>query len=203
MPLDQPGLRVRRPNDAFQLKIRLLGIEPPIWRRIRVAETMPLPKFHGALQAVMGWTDSHLHQFRVGGLLFGEPTMEHELGPIDYTRVTLNQILPGKSATCVYEYDFGDGWEHLIEVEEEVPAGGTETLIPICMDGARACPPEDCGGPSGYESLLAAIESPGHPEHDEYIDWLGGPYDPEAFDRDRVNRALARLSTRPARRRRR
>jgi len=198
---NQPRLRFPRPNDVFQVRISLLEIEPRIWRRLLVAQNMPLPRFHSVIQAAMGWTDSHLYQFKVGEVCFGEPTLEYEPGPIDHRRIALNQILPRRGVSCVYEYDFGDGWEHLIEVEDEVPADAVTVPVPRCVAGERACPPEDCGGSHGYADFVAAIRDPKHPERYEYLQWVGGQFDPEAFDLEQVNQLLARFAARAPQRR--
>jgi hypothetical protein len=121
-PENQSRPRVRRPDDVFQLRISLLAIEPPIWRRILVPPDLPLPRLHRIIQISMGWTDTHLYQFKVGKVCFGEPGNEYATGLVDHRRIPLNQILPRRGATCIYEYDLGDGWEHLIELEDVVPA---------------------------------------------------------------------------------
>ncbi|MDQ6772505.1 MAG: plasmid pRiA4b ORF-3 family protein [Candidatus Dormibacteraeota bacterium] len=196
------GERFRRPDDIFQLRVTLLEVEPPIWRRLLVAQDLALPRLHSILQVVMGWTDSHLHQFRAGEVGFGEPTMEYEPGPIDHRRITVNQILPRRGASCVYEYDFGDGWEHLLEVEAELPVESVKDPIPRCLGGERACPPEDCGGPGGYMRLLEAVQDANDEEHDDYLEWLGQDFDSEAFDLRGVNSVLARFRTRSRQRNR-
>jgi hypothetical protein len=195
---DAPRYRFRQPDDVFQLRVSLIDSEPVIWRRILVDQDVLLPRLHKILQAVMGWTDSHLHQFTVAGVRFAEPNDEFSPGPIDYRRIALNQILPARGATCVYEYDFGDSWEHLIEVEDELARDVVSGPLPTCLDGARGCPPEDCGGTHGYDLLIQAIADPRHPEHDEYLAWAGGEFDPEAFDVNAVNKLLA-ASARPRR----
>ncbi|MGH9896638.1 MAG: plasmid pRiA4b ORF-3 family protein, partial [bacterium] len=149
-----------------------------------------LPALHTILQVAMGWTDSHLHQFSVADLRFAEPDNESDPTPIDYRSITLNQILPRSGATCVYEYDFGDSWEHLVEVEDELARETVADPLPRCVDGARACPPEDCGGMHGYELFLEAIGDQRHPEHDDYVRWVGGGFDPETFDIGAVNKKL-------------
>ncbi len=177
------------------MRVSLIGIEPPIWRRLLVAQDVMLPQLHAILQPVVGWTNSHLHQFKVGDVIFAEPNREYEPAAIDYRRIALNQIAPRKGATCIYEYDFGDGWEHLIEVEDELPVERVRPPIPRCLEGERACPPEDCGGPPGYADFLAAIRDPDHPENDGHVEWAGGDFDPEVFDLEGVNRILARFSS--------
>jgi hypothetical protein len=195
----EPGrsLRFPLPDDVFQLRVSLMGVKPPIWRRVLVAQDVTLPQLHVILQIVMGWTNSHLHQFKVGDLVFAEPHQEYEPGPIDYRRITLNQIAPRRGSTCVYEYDFGDGWDHHIAVEDELPIETVRGAVPRCLEGERACPPEDCGGAYGYADLLKALRSPRHPEHDSSIDWVGPDFDPERFDAERVNASLPRPVPRP------
>src|SRR5215510_2084124 len=191
-----PSRRFSRPDDIFQLKVSLLDVEPPIWRRFLVPQDVRLPRLHGILQVVMGWTDSHLHQFKVGDVRFGEENHEFEPSPIDYTTIQLNQIAPRTGATCMYEYDFGDGWEHLIEVEDELPVESIREPLPRCLDGERACPPEDVGGPHAYANFLVALGDPDHREHDEWRQWAGDDFDPAAFDVNRINRMLVRYSPR-------
>jgi Plasmid pRiA4b ORF-3-like protein len=198
-PTDQ-AMRFPQPDDVLQLRVSLLEVEPAIWRRLLVPQDVLLPHFHAILQVCMGWQNSHLHQFKVGHVRFGEPDREFEPGPIDYRRISLNQILTRRGSSCVYEYDFGDGWEHLIELEEELPSADVTARLPHCLGGARACPPEDCGGPHGYSELLSALRDPGHKDHLAMLQWAGGSFDPEAFDIDRVNRLLSRFASRPGRR---
>ena len=101
----------------------------------------------------------------------------------------------GEDSRFTYDYDFGDGWEHVLEVEKVLlPQKGVR--YPVCLDGARACPPEDVGGMGGYEEFLKAIRDPNHPEHEEYLDWIGGNFDPEQFDLDEVNDILRSLKQR-------
>lgn len=180
------------PDDIYQVHVSLMGIEPPIWRRLLLRQDMLLPRVHDVLQLAMGWTDSHLHQFKVNEVRFGEPDIEFEPGPIDYRQISLNQIAPGRGTTCTYEYDFGDSWKHLLVVEAELPVDSVEGHIPRCIEGSRACPPEDCGGTWGYADFLRAWREPAHPEHEANRQWSGHAFDPEAFDLERVNRNLAR-----------
>jgi Plasmid pRiA4b ORF-3-like protein len=182
--------RFSRPDDVFQLRVSLIGIEPSIWRRVLLPQDASLGRVHGVLQAVMGWSDSHLHQFKVGDVRFAEPDKESDRGPIDYRSITLNQIAPRRGSICIYEYDFGDGWEHLVVVEDELPIETVKDRLPRCIGGERACPPEDCGGPHGYTELLNALQNPRHPSHDAFRRWTGGAFDPERFDLEHVNRAL-------------
>jgi hypothetical protein len=145
----------------------------------------------------MGWTNTHLHQFKVGDIHLAEPNDEdYEPYPIDYRNISLNQIARYRGSSCIYEYDFGDGWEHLIEVEEELPIEAVASPLPRCIGGERACPPEDCGGSNGYDEFVGAIRDPDHDEHESYVEWAGGDFDPESFDIAAVNQRLALLALR-------
>jgi len=189
------GRRSRRRGSAapiYQLKVTLREIRPPIWRRLQVSGEVTLARLHDALQVAMGWTDSHLHQFRVGREVYGIPDPEDlDWGPPvrDERRVKLSSVLRAEKARMVYQYDFGDNWEHDVRVEKILPADPS-TELPVCLTGKRACPPEDCGGPWGYENLLRVVSDPEDPEHEEMLEWLGGPWDPEDFEPAVVNELL-------------
>lgn len=182
---------------------------PSIWRRVQVQGQVSLLKLHRILQAVMGWQDYHLHQFIVGGdttsvggigwivgtgtrYLMPDPDFGLQPGEKNERGVKLAQIAPGKGATFVYEYDFGDGWQHEIVVEELLPPeeGG---YYPMCLEGAGACPPEDVGGIGGYTEFLEVIANPRHPEHKAMLRWAGGRFDPQSFGLNEVNQRLTRL----------
>lgn len=188
-------LRFSEPGDVFQLRVSLIDIEPLIWRRLLVPQDVTLPRLHTILQITMGWSDSHLHRFNVGDIRFGEPDEDSWSSTIDHRRITLNQIAPRMGSTFIYEYDFGDSWEHLVDVEQELPRESSAGAVPRCLGGERSCSPEDCGGPSGYGRIVEAIRDPHHLEHDEYLDWAGEQFDPEAFTVDGVNRLLARYAS--------
>jgi hypothetical protein len=178
-------------NDIYQLKVTLRNSKPPIWRRIEVPGNIGLDKLHHILQATMGWWNSHLHQYIVGQTYYGQPDPEYgyDLEMEDERKVKLNQIAPSEKSRFIYEYDFGDGWEHLIVVEKILPPE-KGVRYPRCIKGKRACPPEDVGGMWGYESFLEAIKDPNHPEHEDMLDWWGDDFDPEAFDLEEINDAL-------------
>jgi hypothetical protein len=181
----------KKPTQIYQIKVTLDDTQPPIWRRIRVQGDFSLPRLHAVLQIVMGWTNSHLHGFRVNGRYYGESDPDYDglLDVIDERQVRLSQIAPDVGSHFVYEYDFGDSWDHELVVEQ-ILSPPKEVQYPLCMDGYRACPPEDVGVVGGYAELLAAIHNPRHPEHAEWIQWVGGKFDPEAFDLQSANELL-------------
>jgi hypothetical protein len=169
-----------------QFRITLLETSPPIWRRIQVGDGT-LDKLHEHIQTAMDWTNSHLHRFTIGGRLFGDPLlMEEDFdegGYEDSTVTMLSDILPasGNRFRFDYEYDFGDGWQHEVLFEGHLKCEPDETY-PVCLEGARACPPEDVGGVSGYADFLQKITDRGNEEHDGSLEWAGGWFDPEEFD---------------------
>jgi hypothetical protein len=178
----------RRPvRTAISLDIALEEFEPRIWRIIAVDERTTLSDLHCVLQIAFGWLDYHLFDFEVEGKRYEDPDPEAEGG--DATAVTLASLGLGAGDVFHYRYDFGDGWTLRIEVRERLPADRNEWL-PMILDGGRAGPPEDCGGPGGLAALLEALEDPGHPEHGEYRDWVGEDYDPTLFDRRAANSFL-------------
>ncbi len=178
----------------YQLKITLNSTRPPVWRRVLVPGDTTLRQLHDLLQIVMGWTDSHLHQFVIGGATYGatEYDDEGDLELLPEQRYRLSQVVPKPGARFVYEYDFGDGWNHTVLVEKIVPPE-PGAHYPLCVAGKRACPPEDVGGVWGYETFLEAIRNPRHPEHEEYLEWVGGDFDPDAFDVEAGNAQLRRM----------
>ena len=178
-----PGTNASGSGIAHQLKITLRDIRPPIWRRVVVDGAGTLHHLHDVIQAAFGWFDSHLHEFDIDGEHYGIPH-EDDWTPVnDERRVSIDEI--AGAGRIRYTYDFGDNWEHDIIVEKTLPAGEFAT-VPDCIDGRRACPPEDCGGPWGYAELLKILADPDHPEHAErveWLDWIGRrALDPGAFD---------------------
>jgi hypothetical protein len=182
-----PKAKKAKPTDTVhQFKITLLESNPPIWRRIQVKDCT-LDKLHEHIQTVMGWTNSHLHHFKVGEQLYGDPMlMEENMEEMDYqdsTSTKISDILPktGKRFRFVYEYDFGDSWEHEV-VFEGCPKAEAGRQYPICLEGERACPPEDVGGVGGYADFLEAIRDKTHEERAAMFEWVSGWFDPEEFD---------------------
>ncbi|HDR8951492.1 plasmid pRiA4b ORF-3 family protein [Burkholderia vietnamiensis] len=182
----------RSSGQLLQLKIELSRIKPLIWRRILVPETVALAKLHRIIQAAMGWTDSHLHEFEIAGERYGVPDPEFDFGEpvISEVRTKLGKSLGG-DASLRYVYDFGDDWEHKIKVEKVLPADVCPT--PVYLGGANACPPEHVGSPYGYVEFLEAIADSAHPEHEHMLGWHGGPFDPAAIDHDLIQARLQRI----------
>ncbi len=179
---------------VYQLKVTLKGSKPPIWRRIQVSSQTTLGQFHEILQTVMGWYDCHLHQFSIGGIDYGQPHPDLGFGQDirNEKSVPLSRVVPGEKFKFDYTYDFGDGWEHQIVVEKVLPPD-PEVQYPVCLKGKRNCPPEDCGGIWGYAELLEVLTESDHPDHSEMLEWVGGSFDPEAFDLDEINLLLGSL----------
>ena len=186
-------------TQIYRLHVELQYIAPPIWRRLRVPSSIPLARLHQVLQITMGWTNSHLHQFDIGGTPYGVPDQEWpELGFIDERSVTLAGALGEATTAFSYTYDFGDDWQHAIRVEAAVPADDASPQV-LCLAGANACPPEDVGGPPGYLAFMHAITDPSHSDHAEMLSWCGGAFDPRGFDLNAVNAKLRKLKI-PSRR---
>lgn len=176
----------------YQLKVTLLGIRPPIWRRIQVRGDVTLYKLNRTIQVAMGWLGGHLFEFQVGDLAFGEPDPEWDRQEVRSARRTrLHEVAAalGVKGRFKYLYDFGDYWKHDAVIEKVLPAE-PHVRYPICMAGRRACPPEDCGGTWGYADLLEALRDPNHAEHEHQTEWVGGSFDPEAFDLEETNQVL-------------
>ena len=196
--LDAPKTRKRRPTKSdllFQFKITLLDIKPAIWRRIQVPDCT-LADLHEYIQAAFGWENYHLHQFEIDGVQYSQPAPDGDDFDMDFedeTDVLLSKLLPksAKRTRWIYEYDFGDGWRHEV-LFEGFPPSDPKAKYPLCLEGERACPPEDCGGPWGYADYLAAIADPEHEQHEEMLEWRG-PFDPEAFDAKRATKEMRKV----------
>ncbi len=182
----------------YQLEIVLLGCEPAVSRRLQVPATANLGWLHAVLQVAMGWTNSHLHQFEIGGDCYSDTrhySARYEGDPeiLDERKFTLQKLFPAEKISCGYEYDFGDSWAHEITVLKVLPPDAAAAKSALCLGGTGACPPEDCGGIGGYIELQRALKNRRHPEHQTMKEWLGRPLDPEAFDPVKVNTYLRKL----------
>ena len=172
----------------YQIQIALKGSKPKIWRRILIDSDILLVDFHKVIQTTMGWTNSHLHVFSDGIEEYSPKEFEVEYAK-DSRTVRLDKILKEENAKINYEYDFGDGWEHIIKLEKILtPNDNLQT--PQCIAGKRNCPPEDCGGIWGYSNMLEILKQPEHEEYESYIEWLGDDFDPEYFNKDEKNKML-------------
>ena len=180
------------------LRIELLDVAPLVWRRVLVPDRWTLASLHGYLQWVMGWTDSHAHEFLVGEGIVAPDWWIAEIGCDDDTRgyrderrVSVAAVLSELRGTGEFEYhyDMGDGWQHRVVVESLPPLAETrDRLFPVCLAGENACPPEDVGGPSGYALFLEALADRDHEQHEDLVRWIGGVFDPKGFDLNRINR---------------
>jgi len=186
----------RAVEEVAWLKIELSELDPPVWRRVAVPTDFPLRRLHDVIQAVFDWRDSHLHQFEVDDRVYGQTEIAGE----DFwpgrqysdRNVTLGALLARGVERFVYRYDFGDDWEHIVTVEG-VAAPEAGVAYPALLDGARRAPPEDCGGPPGFEAFLEAMADEAHEEHDDLMDWYGGPFDPEDMELEIVEAMLGRI----------
>ena len=183
--------RRRSVKTAVQLRISLMEHTPTIWRRLLVPGEITLSKLHMVFQAAMGWEDYHLHYFEIGGQRYGTLDEDFETEDIVDEAVTFVDVIKAPMRFS-YEYDFGDSWRHEVVVES-IDLVPLMLKFAICLDGQRSCPPEDCGGTGGYEEFLEAIANPDHEEHDDYVGWLGLPFDPERFSLAQTNVALQRV----------
>lgn len=184
----------KKPTQIYQIKVTLDDTHPPIWRRIQAPGNTTLLKLHDILQIVMGWEDYHLHMYTIEGLIYGDSADDEygDLGTVNEANYKLRQVIYREGQRFSYEYDFGDSWDHTLLVEKILPPQ-EGVRYPLCLKGKRACPPEDVGGLWGYENFLEAIRDPSHDEHEEYLTWVGGKFDPEAFDLDEVNARLRNM----------
>jgi len=181
-----------------RLKITLDDVEPAVVRRLEVPLDLRLDRLHLVLQAVLGWTNSHLWEFRARDVGWGlpDPEWDRGSGPLDARKATLLKVIEDTGAkTLTYLYDFGDGWEHTTKVERIGP-GDPAVTYPRLLEAVGRCPPEDVGGPPGYEEFLAALADPKHERHAEMIEWHGDNFDPHAVDATEINRAIEDVARR-------
>ncbi len=188
--------KAKAEKHIYQLKVTLKYSKPPIWRRLLVASDTTLAKLHDILQITMGWEDAHLHHFKIGEVYYSKPMTMFDMEDLDNEdshKVKLSQIVTGEKFKFLYEYDFGDSWYHEIVVEKILPHDSQQPL-PRCITGKLACPPEDIGGIGRYYWVLEVLEHREDPEYEDLLEWLGGDFDPDAFDMDAINQELSRLS---------
>lgn len=193
MPRESTGSGSRSSETLHALRVELLDIDPPIYRDILVRSGATLETLHEVLLTCFEWSGEHMHRFTAGKRQF----MSVEVGPErdveDEARVELRDVLPRVSSKLHYEYDFGDSWLVLVRTTEirKVEPGGPRVRTATLVDGARASPPEDCGGVGGYEGICAATSDPNYPGRDDILEWFGDtPFDAEAFPKDEIRRIL-------------
>jgi hypothetical protein len=185
-------------DKIFQVKITLVDSNPGIWRRLLIPSDLRLSVFHKVIQVAFGWTNSHLHQFifndKFYTVRYPHDLDWYELPNIDYKKekIRSSDLISAVGESLIYEYDFGDSWNHEILIEKILPVD-ISVKYPVCLEGKRNGPPEDCGGVWGYHDLLEILKHPEHEEYDSYIEWLGGKFDPGKFNIERVNSVFQRL----------
>ncbi len=188
-------------HDSFivRAKVHILGIEPKITRTLDLVMALNVAQLHEVLQAAFGWTDSHLHRFNIGGIIYGAPEFDKdglfdnrifeatELRMLDFVFPYDPEEPP---IAILYEYDFGDNWRHLLRLERLPREEGV--IYPRCIAGSRAAPPEDVGGPGGYADFLEVWLDPDHEQHKAIRRWVGRKFQPEKCDLDAINKAIAK-----------
>jgi len=181
-------------SDSLQIRVSLRGVSPEVWRRLVVPADCDFGQLHELLMAAMGWQGGHLHQFHVGELPLTAADSEAEEFGEDERGYALKALVE-VGGSFDYLYDFGDSWEHTVVVEAEAEEGA----VPRCLDGERACPPEDCGGPERYQEICAALADSARPDAaellEEFEELAGSGFDPEHFDVAEANAALAELAS--------
>jgi len=179
----------------WQATITIADIEPAIWRRLLLPEDLNFAQLHEVIQAAFGWTDSHLHHFIVGGLVVGAPEFDEDgynrHQTLNASEVFLRDLLIHDldAVKILYQYDFGDSWRHWITFDSQLTEAPGETY-PLLVDGRRSAPPEDVGGPPGYERFLEAWRDPKHEDHKAMRTWAGRTFDPDAFDREKTQKTI-------------
>jgi hypothetical protein len=184
------------PRALYELRVSLDDVTPTVWRRFRIPADATLHDLHLVLQLVMGWTTTHLYEFRHGDDRYAEPDPDGDFDDdsTDTDDVRLGNLLRQPKDRIAYTYDFGDDWHHTVTLLAIHPDDRTHPET-WCLDGAGACPPEDCGGPGGYRDLRHILANPKHPDHRDRLDWLelntAADFDPAAFTPDDANDELA------------
>jgi hypothetical protein len=184
-------------SDIVTLTIALDEVEPRIWRRVEIPASYRLDELHRALNATMGWLDYHLHEFRIGDFRYGAPDVDMSaMGDrtLPEENIVIGDLARAGTKRFGYWYDFGDDWWHTVDIQSLGPAQ-RGVFYPRCVDGAGACPPEDCGGLFGFENFKEALADPSHPDHDDLRDWYGGGFDPAEFSVEKTSKLLRQMAT--------
>ncbi len=186
--------KVSEPVSPWTLRIELLDVKPVVWRRLVVPADILLPALHEVFQVALGWKNSHLHEFRIDGVRFAAPDPHAiDRAPmVDERRILLAEAMRRHARVFDYMYDFGDHWQHAV-VLEEIYTRPVPRVAARCLAGENACPPEDIGGPPGYDDFRAALVDPQHEAHEDFVALYGEGFEPALFDLDATNRALEKL----------
>lgn len=184
--------------EFYQIHIELAGLQPPVFRDVIVPNTISLDRLHDVIQIVMGWEDAHLHMFSIDGKTYTENPEMPEDGA-EEADVILGTLVNKAGMKFSYTYDFGDDWLHTLTVQKILPKLPEELNLPVsCINGSRCCPPEDIGGPPGYELFLDVLANKKHPEYKHFVEWMGATddgkidFDPDEFDRGYVDYELSK-----------
>lgn len=177
---------IRKFPKVYEIKISLLNTEPLVWRKILAHEFVELQDLHMLIQMSMGWEANHMYSFDINGKSYTDAISSLEMKSHNSEGVELSKVL-GTSKTFKYTYDFGDNWVHSIEIANELEHD-PRMQYPICIAGENACPPEDCGGPYGFQELKSTLAGKDSKNKDELLTWLGGFYNPSTFDPNFVNK---------------
>jgi hypothetical protein len=190
----RPKIKVAS-SEFIEIKVTLNEVEPPVWRKFIISTDANLKELHMVIQKTMGWQNSHLHDFSInnGKQRFSPKDMSESFDnddeSEDSSEVTIADLMMMKIEDFQYNYDYGDGWEHSIEIGKEVlPQAGVK--YPLCTEGSGACPPEDCGGPYGYLNLCKILSNPKDEEYKEMREWVGREFDPTKFSIEKANKEL-------------
>ena len=177
--------------EILQLRIDLEYILPTVTRTLLIRASSSLGTLHTAIQAAMGWEDSHLHEFEKDGVRYGQPNLyeDFEELAVESERKQLGTLFRKGTQSLSYLYDFGDSWKHTVTLEDRLPAD-LKMQWPRCIAGENSCPPEDVGGPPGYMHYLEAVLDPNHEEHVDMIQWRGAGFHPSHFSPDEANARL-------------
>jgi hypothetical protein len=185
----EPNKEKSNREKIYQLRISLSGSDPEIWRRVLVSGNETLGALHLIIQDAMGWDNDHLHEFIMKDAWYADSEAALE-GSRNEDRAHLYQVAPRARSAFVYVYDFGDDWHHKIKVEKVLDRDERFLGKPVCVEGERACPPEDCGGLWGYYAKLEVMKNRKHPDYEDVVEWLGEDFDPDELDLDEVNKRL-------------
>ncbi len=185
-------------QEIIQLKISLAHSKPLIWRQILIHKDITFFELHHILQIVMGWSNSHLYEFNLEGYRIGEVDEEEKNNRysssevFSSTTIKISELVTQPKDSINYLYDFGDDWKHQIKVEK---FHGIDTVLnyPICINGQMNCPPEDCGGIDLFYHCIDVLKDKKHPDHQEVTRWFTKKYNPEQFDKEKINRKLKKL----------